>query len=147
MKGTFMQKKNILLGAIIALLAATAVTSTAVAFRLNNELKRLEKDKIAPIDKGSVPTNAVVVAENARGSVPTNEVVRTERHEMAVEKVEYDGQNRLEVFLSERPDMDVARAYVTVEPLQKGELSFTYETPWNYRKQSTVPCLVVTGDF
>ena len=46
MKGTFMQKKNILLGAIIALLAAATVSSTCVAVRLNNRLNKLENDHL-----------------------------------------------------------------------------------------------------
>ena len=69
-----MQKKNIFIGALIALLAGATAVSLVVAVRLNSKLLELENRQI---------TGLPVVAE--AGSVPTNEVAKTVRHEMRVD--------------------------------------------------------------
>ena len=137
-----MQGKNIVWGALVALLATGTIASTAVAFRLNSRLKELESaqnKQVACSDAGSVPKNA--------GSVPTPTKPPTEHHEMKVERVVYDGQNRLEIVLSEKPDMEVVASYVTVEPRPKTPLAFTSDECWDCELDTYRPSLVVRGDF
>ena len=120
MKGTFMQKKNILLGAIIALLAAATVSSTCVAVRLNNRLNKLENDHLEMKVAGSVPNPNTPTPShpNARTSpsptphhAQTQTVAKTEYHEMKVLAASTLGDDDREVKLelSERPDMEVVR--------------------------------------
>lgn len=164
-----MQVKNILIGAVIALLTATTVIPTVVAVRLNNKLETLEKSKIAPEKAGSVPvqnmgsvpetTGSVPKAEEPKdaGSVPTNEVAKvvgsvpkeekTEFHEMKVCRVSYKGDNQIDLILSERPDMEVVRQYVTVEPLASGSLAFREGSNWDSIADKKMPNLVIVGDF
>ena len=59
----------------------------------------------------------------------------------------YDGENKLRVRLSQRPDMDVIRHYVNVEPLQEGNLSFAYVTEYNCHKKEFDPIVVITGEY
>ena len=148
-----MQKKNIVLSALVALLATGSVVSTTVAFRLNEQLKALEKaqfqQKTNPA-AGSVPKAAGSVPRPEApkaGPVPTVEAPAVERYEMKIERVSYDGQNRLEIMLSEEPDMEVVKAYVTVEPRPKVPLAFTSDRCWNSELRDYQPSLVVQGDF
>ena len=68
---------------------------------------------------------------------------------LAVEKVSYDGDDEIKLVLSQRPDMDVVREYVTVEPLSSGVVSFRYTTPWGDHPATGnhVPTLTIGGDF
>ncbi|MGN0854598.1 MAG: alpha-2-macroglobulin family protein [Kiritimatiellia bacterium] len=66
---------------------------------------------------------------------------------MKVDRVAYAGRDRLDVYLTERPDMEVVRSYVNVEPLRQGAVSFSYEARYNHRKGGYEPCLCVMGDF
>ncbi len=67
----------------------------------------------------------------------------------AVEKVEYAGKDSLRVQFSLRPDMDVVRQYVSVEPLEAGALSMRYTTPHGDHPATDgyLPILTITGDF
>lgn len=68
---------------------------------------------------------------------------------MEIEKVSYNGDDELTLELSQRPDMDVLREYVTVEPMASGVVSFNYRTPWgNHRGENGyIPTLSISGDF
>ena len=158
MKGTFMQKKNILLGAIIALLAAATVSSTCVAVRLNNRLNKLENDHLEMKVAGSVPNPNTLTPShpNARTSpsptphhAQTQTVAKTEYHEMKVLAASTldDDDREVKLELSERPDMEVVRQYVSVEPLASGTLAFRQGEGWNSRLGKSVPTLSVVGDF
>ena len=148
-----MQGKKIILGAVIALLALGSVFSTTQAIRLGNKLKALEKAQIA--SKNVVSSEPVLGVSDpvpqpagAPETPATNAVPQTVRHEMTVKNLHYDGEDRLDLTLSEQPDMDVVRAYVTVEPLQKGVLSFTHDMRYNSRTRAyDEPHLIVYGDF
>ena len=74
----------------------------------------------------------------AKASVPT---------EMKVLGVVYDGDEKLRVHLSLRPDMGVARQYVSVEPMAEGSAAVSYETEYNRSLGKHMPVLVVTGDY
>ena len=60
---------------------------------------------------------------------------------LKVVNISYDGKTELEVYLSERPDMENARRYVEVSPLKEGTFGL------RYRAYGNKPRLVVTGDF
>ena len=66
---------------------------------------------------------------------------------LGVVNTTYDGENKLRVRLSQRPDMDVIRHYVNVEPLQEGNISFAYVTEYNYRTKEFDPIVVITGEY
>ena len=69
--------------------------------------------------------------------------------ELKVVDVEYDDDNEIVLSLSERPDMDVVRNYVKVEPLIEGHLTFRYTTPYKYVEDElkVVPTLRIRGEF
>ena len=66
---------------------------------------------------------------------------------LGVVNTTYDGETKLRVCLSQRPDMDVIRHYVNVEPLQEGNVSFAYVTEYNYRTKEFDPIVVITGEY
>ncbi len=96
-------------------------------------------------DGGERPTirRVDVPLGNARG-VLTNV---NELAQMEVVGVAYDKQKRLEVSLSERPEMSGIRQYVSVSPLNEGFIGISYEAVYDRRKEIYVPKLIVTGDF
>ena len=86
----------------------------------------------APIEaKADASTTAATVAATAEPKSGPLKVL----------KVKYDGMTEIEVFLSERPDMENARRYVEVSPLRAGAAGL------RYRASGDKPRLVVSGDF
>ena len=67
--------------------------------------------------------------------------------EMKVLRVDYDGDESLRVYLSLRPDMEVARHYVSVEPVASGNVAVSYASEYDYGLHERRPILVVTGDY
>ena len=72
------------------------------------------------VDNSSVVKEAAVSEQVASQSNENNSP------ELKVVDVEYDDDNEIALSLSERPDMDVVRNYVKVEPLIEGHLTFRY---------------------
>lgn len=70
-----------------------------------------------------------------------------EKAEMKVSSVNYDGDTRLEVTLTERPNMDGIRQYVEVGPMDEGVAGISYKADYNYGKRVYEPKLIITGDF
>ena len=66
---------------------------------------------------------------------------------LAVTDTSYDGETKLRIRLSRRPDMDVLRHYVSVAPLQEGNVSFAYVTEYNSHTKEFDPVVVVTGEY
>lgn len=95
---------------------------------LRNNQKQPEKAKAA--------TNAVVAASSV--AKPQAKAVDVP---LKVARVAYNGGTELEVFLSERPDMESARRYVEVSPLREGAVGL------RYRSRNGDSRIVVTGDF
>ena len=50
--------------------------------------------------------------------------------QLAVLGVDYEGKDQIEVRLSERPDMEVVRRFVSVEPMAEGRPSFEYRAKY-----------------
>lgn len=59
----------------------------------------------------------------------------------------YSGGDEIVLSFTERPDMDVVRQYITVEPMNSGVPSFRYTTPFDYSRDDFVPTIRITGDF
>ena len=91
--------------------------------------------------------NSEKAADESTNAVSETEEKKDLPPEMKVEEVTYEGGNVLRVRLSERPDMDVIRNYVRVDPLAEGVLSFRYGTSYNYREKKWEPLLSITGEF
>lgn len=91
-----------------------------------------------------------VVSGCAEGSSPEASVllaVTNGPQAMCVKKIVYDGQDELKVFLSERPDMEVARHYVSVGPLNQGSFSCSYQSEYDWSTGRSEPILKLVGDF
>ena len=168
-----MHKTNNLLVAAVAALSLVSASMTATTVVLSRKLAKIESEtslaERAPRSAGNRPpeeTGRAPALPRPPAAATTGPVERTPRplarkppaeapdaaptnavRRMSVEKIGYEGHDRLRLFLSERPDMSVVRQYVTVEPLEKGAVSFGYETPWDGARERHVPVLVVTGDF
>ena len=84
-------------------------------------------------------------SESAEPPAPSTNVA--ENAELKVVGVKYDKQTRLEVSLSERPEMSGIRQYVSVAPLKEGVIGISYRAKYSYDKKAYVPTLVITGDF
>ena len=67
--------------------------------------------------------------------------------QMAVDGVDYEGDNKLVVRLAERPDMEVARRFVSVGPMAEGNMSVEYKARYDYDLHRYVPSLIVCGEF
>ena len=59
--------------------------------------------------------------------------------EMRVLGVAYDGEQSLRIRLSLRPDMGVARQYVSVEPMASGSVAVSYDTEYSRSLGKHVP--------
>lgn len=128
-------KKTVALAAMVAATVGMGVWCV----RLNARIKELERGRPPPVPAQAAnrPVQAVHAAPMALpAAVATNLPPR-----MAVEGVEYEGEDVIRVRLSERPDMEVVRRFVSVSPLAEGRPSFSYRT----RRGN--PILVVRGEF
>ena len=92
-------------------------------------------------------TNGVTVAKAETPHEDGNDT--TDKHQMKVLNVSYDGDMELDISLAERPDMDVVRHYVSVSPMHEGVPGFRYRARHEKRngKWDFYPHLIVTGDF
>lgn len=167
--------KHTLRNITFALLAVSLVATTTTTFWLYAKVQDLQKERnstvssnISPAQTGTVPEGRGTVPQGegsvpqetegvgtvpevvgtvpeGRGTVP--EVVGTVPAPLTVKRFEYNGRDEIGLYLSARPDMEVVRHYVTVEPLEKGTLSFSFKTPWNWDIGQRCDKLVIRGDF
>ncbi|MBR4615994.1 MAG: LysM peptidoglycan-binding domain-containing protein [Kiritimatiellae bacterium] len=129
------------------------IVSIAIQFAVSpSQIRKLngygEGYAIKPGDEVLLPlsseTEAAPAPRGARADAtqkPATSPRKTAPSPMKVTKVAYDGKTEVEVFLSERPDMENARRYVEVSPLNEGAFGL------RYRAYGNEPRLVVTGDF
>ena len=92
------------------------------------------------IPQENTSVNSSLTNNSGSASVSTN-IMPAKPSTMKVVKVAYDGKTELEVFLSQRPDMENARRYVEVSPLKEGTFGL------RYRAYGGEPRIVVSGDF
>ena len=145
-----MKVKKVAGVAVFAAMAAGLVATSVWCVRLNARVRELEevKSKSEKVKSGSE-------AGKTGSEKGKSEEIKSEEHrvvtnlppQMAVLGVEYEGQNRIDVRLSERPDMEVVRRFVSVEPMAEGRPSFEYRAKYDYRKSKYVPTLIVRGEF
>ena len=141
----------LLIGSVVALASALGVVCHKVAAFD----KKHGSDVFANLspDELFAKTNAVKkVASSAREAdssaeeAPEKEEVSQNDEktppELKVVAVEYEGDDELVLTLSERPDMDVVRSYIKIEPLCEGMLTFRYTTPG-----AAIPTLRIRGEF
>ena len=124
--------------AVFAAMAAGLVVTSVWCVRLNARVKELEEVK----SKSEKVKSEGDTAKSEETLVATNLPPQ-----MAVLGVEYEGQNRIDVRLAERPDMEVVRRFVSVSPMAEGRPSFEYRAKYDYRKSKYVPTLIVRGEF
>ena len=132
-----------------ALVAVAAVLIVNAAFfagylvgRPGSEPARLEAKAVTNAVKAVAAKPAGKVAAKPTDAKPevTNVPPR-----MVVKRVAYDGQTMLKVYLSERPDMEVARHFVSVGPMKQGTFGCSFSTEWDWCDRAKV--LKIAGDF
>ena len=99
-------------------------------------------DKTNTVKKATAPVRKADSSEEAPGGEEVSQNDENTPPEMKVVDVEYEGDDEIVLTLSERPDMDVVRSYVKVEPLCEGRLTFRYTTPC-----ASIPTLRIRGEF
>lgn len=124
--------------ALAAMLAAT-VGMGVWCVRLHARIKELERGQTPPVP-AQAANRPAQMAHAAPMALPAT-VATNLPPRMAVEGVEYEGEDVIRVRLSERPDMEVVRRFVSVSPMAEGRPSFSYRT------RCGNPILVVRGEF
>ncbi len=76
----------------------------------------------------------------SKGTVPV-------RREMKVKEIRFDGERTFSVTLSEKPDMNVAKHYVSVEPKLKTPLNTSLGWEYNWGLNRVEPALKITGEY
>jgi len=71
----------------------------------------------------------------------------TSSRPLSVKKVDYDGDRKISIVFTDRPDMEVARRYIKVEPMLEGNISLTYTTRYNYQIRDHEPIIRVVGEY
>lgn len=103
----------------------------------------LKPGMVAKIPSNANPVPEARIAANSTRSPATNSVPV----ELRVARTDYDGETTLRLHLTQRPDMDVIRHYISVSPLQEGGLTFKYDAEYDGRKECWEPIVVVQGEF
>lgn len=130
--------------AVFAVMAAGLAAMGIWCARLNARVQELENEK-AKSQSEKVDDAIKRKCEAVKSEVV--QVVTNLPPQMAVERVEYEGKDEIRVRLSERPDMEVVRRFVSVEPMAEGRPSFEYRAQWNSNLGKYVPTLIVRGEF
>lgn len=149
---------NWLMAAIACIGLATGIAGGVAGIRATNRLKELEKaaheaeceTPASLAERDEKIRREIAAASDGRGAkLDENAFPASKTIRMEVEKVIYDGNDQLRLELSQRPDMDVVRQYVTVEPMNSGLVSFRYTTPLGHHPATNdyIPTLYVIGDF
>ena len=153
-----MKRQTVAVSAVIGCLALGVMVLGAKCLQLGEDCRQL-REKVREYEQSAEGASADAqkakpVADREAAPGPTtpaassaSEAVPSTPPKMAVVKVDYDGDATLDVQLSERPDMDVVRRYVTVEPLAEGRLTFKYQAEYDGRKKRYSPHLRIRGEF
>lgn len=136
-----------------ALLSLVLASSSIYLSQKNDKLK--EKLQLSSESKGTVPIGAGGTVPSgadagAGGTVPVKQggavPVWTRHHEMKILRFE-NSDDRIELCLTEEPDMAVVKEYVTVDPAPEGGLSFSFSRNYDYWSCDYRPHLMIVGDF
>ena len=141
-----MNKTNRWLGLVAVVSSLVAVATTATSVSLWRKLAAMEQ--CVAVEAAAKPAVEAPAAEEdaAEASAPT-----TEYHELKVSRFNYDGNCEITMTFSEKPDMNVVKQYVTVEPLEKEGLVFTPTTretfDWSSYSRVIEPAIKIVGDY
>ena len=83
----------------------------------------------------------------ATGAVASASAVTNAPPRMRVTDFAYDGGRTVRLTLAERPDMDVVRSYLEVEPRPAEPLAVSYTTRYDHARRIALPVLRIEGDF
>ena len=146
-------KKRVVVLAFAAMAAGLAGMGVWCA-RLNARVHELEEvksksEKVRSKGEEAKREGEKVKSESGNAQEGARETVATTNlpPQLAVLGVDYEGKDQIEVRLSERPDMEVVRRFVSVEPMAEGRPSFEYRAKYDYRANEYVPTLIVRGEF
>ena len=157
-----MKVKKIAIVSCIVLLAATTIGLGAVLGIVFQKVAAFDRkygsDVLANLSPNEVSAKTNAVTNSATSQIKPSSEISTgggieqkdeeEPLELKVVEVEYDGDDEIILKLSERPDWDVVRNYVKVEPLVEGRLTFnTTAGGYLLGKWQSVPTLRIRGDF
>lgn len=137
---------------LIAALAVGFASTASWCLRLQSRVRELESalsaSRAAVAEAKPVEKPIEKPAEEPEDQqVEKPAVVTNAPPQMAVVNVEYDDETKLDVLLSERPDMEVVRSYVSVEPMAEGRPVFNYRAKYNQSKGRYEPHLRISGEF
>ena len=146
-------KKRVVVLAFAAMAAGLAGMGVWCA-RLNARVHELEEvksksEKVKSKGEEAKREGEKVKSESGNAQEGARETVSATNlpPQLAVLGVDYEGKDQIEVRLSERPDMEVVRRFVSVEPMAEGRPSFEYRAKYDYRANEYVPTLIVRGEF
>ena len=146
-------KKRVVVLAFAAMAAGLAGMGVWCA-RLNARVHELEEvksksEKVKSKGEEAKREGEKVKSESGNAQEGARETVAATNlpPQLAVLGVDYEGKDQIEVRLSERPDMEVVRRFVSVEPMAEGRPSFEYRAKYDYRANEYVPTLIVRGEF
>lgn len=133
--------KQKIMVAAIAVMGAVAIGCAAGLFYTVRIIRQYEHENALAKTGGSAGTRAAVNGSATNGPKSDGKAEEAKDSRLKVLRVSYKGEAELEVFLSERPDMESIRHYVEVAPLNKGAVGLRYRS-WGGDSR-----IVVTGDF
>ena len=149
-------KKLAVVGAFVALAVALAATASSLVW-VCRKVRAFEAahggSVYANLSKEDIDKKIkaeIAAATNAapRGASAPDASKPKGPPQMRVLEALFDGDREITLKLSERPDMDVVRNYVSVEPAPvEGGLSFRYKAQWNSKTGVYEPQLRITGEF
>lgn len=139
-------QKKLMRWCAIALPSLVTVLAIAIAGMMYRRVLALENE-LKMLTTPAVEESASAGAETASSNACDAEQAETRVSQLEVERVEYSGDNLLRVVLNARPDMDVARNYISVEPMKEGIAGFRYDADYNYRRGRYESVVEITGEY
>ncbi len=130
-----MKKIKSPLGFLLAATSLTTLIMTASTVCLWLKLAEIKRNaSISLASKGDEPQ------QKSKEAVPV-------QREMKVKKIRFGGERTFAVTLSEKPDMNVAKHYVSVEPKLKTPLNTSLDWEYNWSLNRAEPVLKITGEY
>lgn len=130
----------------LGLLTLILAGSTVCLYKKNADLNKIHGSLCAKVEldqSTSVMTNAT---SNLVSQAYKKEVQSTRFYEMKVRQFQNYGDT-IKLLLSEKPDINVLKEYITITPKPNGPLSFSVARGWDWDYYRYLPQLVIKGDF
>lgn len=142
-------KSHLVHGAVV-LLAGIAAFSSISYLRLSRRLAAYEKAHEAAAARESETVVAPTNATSAASAPSSTNAVKAAEAELKVLSARQMNDTTVRLILSERPDMDGIRKYVSVGPMREGKegvFGVRYKRGWDWYVGDYVHQLVVEGEF